>query len=55
MVVENGRAQRRTVKLGVRGKDKVEILEGLREGDFVLPATAAEVEEGKRLRLARAG
>jgi len=55
MVVENGRAQRRAVKLGVRGKYKVEILEGLHEGDFVLPATATEVEEGKRLRLARAG
>lgn len=55
MAVENGRAQRRTVKLGVRGKDKVEVLEGLREGDLVLPASGAAVEEGRRLRLARAG
>lgn len=55
MLVDGGRAQRRTVRLGVRAKDKVEILEGLHEGDFVLLATGAEVEEGKRLRLARAG
>lgn len=54
MVVENGRAQRRMVKLGVRGDARVEILDGLREGDFVLPATGFEVEEGKRIRLASA-
>lgn len=52
MVVEEGRAQRRMVKLGVRGDARVEILDGLREGDFVLPATGFEVEEGKRIRLA---
>ena len=55
MVMDNGRAQRRAVKLGVRSQDKVEILEGLREGDFVLTATGTEVEEGKRIRLAKAG
>jgi HlyD family secretion protein len=55
MFVDGGRAQRRTVRPGVRAKDKIEILEGLHEGDFVLLATGAEVEEGKRLRLARAG
>ncbi len=55
MVVDHGRAQRRTVKLGVQASDKIEILDGLREGDFVLPATGTAVEEGKRLRLARAG
>lgn len=55
MVVDNGRAYRRAVKLGVRSQHKVEILEGLREGDFVLAATGAEVEEGKRIRLAKAG
>lgn len=54
MVVENGRAQRRMVKLGVRGDARVEILDGLREGDLVLPATGFEVEEGKRIRLASA-
>lgn len=54
MVVENGRAQRRMVKLGVRGDARVEILEGLHEGDLVLSATGFEVEEGKRIRLASA-
>lgn len=51
MLVENGRAKRREVKLGVRGDDKVEILEGLREGDLVLPATGMAVKEGKRIRV----
>ena len=53
MLVENGRALRRTVKMGIQLENKVEILEGLREGDYVLPATGDEVEEGKRMRLAR--
>lgn len=52
MLIENGRTQRRIVKLGIYAAGKVEILEGLREGDFVLPATETEVEEGKRMRLA---
>lgn len=51
MLVENGRAKRRGVKLGVRGDDKVEILEGLREGDLVLPASGLTVKEGKRIRV----
>ena len=51
MVVENGRAQRRKVKLGVRGDSRVEILDGLREGDQVLPATGIAVNEGKRVRI----
>ena len=55
MLVDGGRAQRRTVRLGVRASDKVEILDGLHEGDFVLLATGARVEEGKRLRFAGAG
>lgn len=53
MLAENGRALRRTVKLGLRGHDKVEVVQGLREGDFVLIATA--VEEGQRIRLTSAG
>lgn len=51
MVLDNGRAQRRQVKLGVRGDSSVEILEGLREGDQVLPATGIAVKEGKRVRI----
>jgi len=51
MVLDNGRAQHRKVKLGVRGDSRVEILEGLREGDQVLPATGIAVKEGKRVRV----
>jgi len=51
MVVDNGHAQRQAVKLGVRGDDKVEILEGLREGDKLLPAAGLAVKEGNRIRV----
>jgi len=51
MVIDNGHAQRRLVKLGVRGDSRVEILEGLREGDQVLPATGVVIKEGKRVRV----
>lgn len=51
MVVDKGRAQRRAVKLGVRGDARVEILDGLREGEQVLSATGLAVEEGKRIRV----
>ena len=53
MLAENGRSLRRAVKLGIRGQGKVEIVQGLREGDSVLLATT--VEAGKRIRLASAG
>ena len=53
MVSDNGRAQRRVVKLGMRVKSRVEVLEGLRENELVFPATGLEVLEGKRVRLAR--
>jgi len=55
MIVDKDHTVRRMVKLGVRVKDRVEILEGLREGDVVLPAAGIEEQEGKRIRLARAG
>lgn len=50
MVVREGRAARRPVRLGVRGAMRTEVLDGLREGDLVLPATAAAVGEGQRVR-----
>lgn len=53
MVSDNGRAQRRVVKLGMRVKSRVEVLEGLRENELVFPATGLEELEGKRVRLAR--
>jgi len=51
MLNDNGQAQRRVVKLGVRGDSMVEILGGLREGDQILPATGLSVKEGKRIRV----
>jgi HlyD family secretion protein len=51
MVLDNGRAQRRKVKLGVKGDSRVEILDGLHEGELVLPATGIAVKEGKRIRV----
>lgn len=37
MTVRGGRARRQPVKLGIRGKTHVEILDGLGEGDLVIP------------------
>ncbi len=51
MVLDNGRIKHRKVKLGVRGDSRVEILDGLREGDWVLPAISLPYKEGKRLRI----
>lgn len=51
MMLDNGRAQPRKITLGARGNSSVEILEGLREGDRVLPATGIPIKEGKRVRV----
>lgn len=50
MTVEAGRARRRPVRLGIRGDSRVEVLEGLRDGDLVLPAGGAAPAEGDRVR-----
>ncbi len=50
MKISDGRARQQTVKLGLRGGGKVEILEGLRSGDQVSPATGKAVTDGTRLR-----
>ncbi|MBI3285155.1 MAG: efflux RND transporter periplasmic adaptor subunit [Burkholderiales bacterium] len=52
MLIENGKAVRRAVTLGVRGDRSVEILAGLRESDLVLPATGLQIAEGKPVRAA---
>jgi HlyD family secretion protein len=49
MVIENGRAARREIKLGLVGTGTVEVTEGLREGEAVIPATAA-VAVGQKVR-----
>jgi HlyD family secretion protein len=53
MVAENGRTQRKMIKLGLRGNGKVEVVQGLHEGDFVIPVATFEIEAGKRVQLAR--
>jgi HlyD family secretion protein len=50
MLVENGRAVKRTVKLGMFGDKNVEILSGLKESDLVLPATGQVINEGNKVR-----
>lgn len=49
LVVEDGHARRKDVRVGLRGDGRVEIAEGLTAGDRVIP-TRARVEAGDRLR-----
>jgi HlyD family secretion protein len=51
--VTDGRAERRTVKLGLRGEGMVEVIEGLAPGDAVVPPAAGAVEAGARVRVRR--
>jgi HlyD family secretion protein len=51
MLVADGHAQRRNIKLGVRGDTRTEIIDGLVEGDIVLPATGKAVASGARVRV----
>lgn len=49
-----GRAERRELVLGLRGDDRVEVREGLAEGDLVIPVAAPgarPVREGGRVRV----
>jgi HlyD family secretion protein len=48
--LEGDRVVRRGVRIGLRGQDVVEILEGLAEGDRVVPTIEAGVEDGMRVR-----
>lgn len=50
LVVTNGRAEARSLKLGIRTLSAVEVLEGLREGDAVVLDRA--LVEGTRVRVA---
>jgi HlyD family secretion protein len=49
MKVEGGRATRQPVKVGIVSAGKAEILDGLKVGDIVVPATAT-IKEGARIR-----
>jgi HlyD family secretion protein len=48
-VVENGRAERRTVRLGAQGDAFVEVREGVKPGDRVVVRGAERVREGQEL------
>lgn len=50
LCVRNGRAERRAVKIGLRGNGVVEIREGLAAGDLVVPAAGPRIKDGQRLR-----
>ena len=54
LVVREGRVERLSLRIGLRGLDRMEVLEGLAAGDFVLPARAA-IEPGARVRPRPAG
>lgn len=51
MVIDNGRAVRRPVRLGLQGDERIEILSGVAEGAQVIPATA-DIAVGDRVRAA---
>lgn len=50
MVSQDGRAERKVVRLGILGDSVVEIREGVSEGDLVLPS---DIEPGARVRVVR--
>ncbi len=51
MAVREGRAARQPVKLGAKGEGRVEVAQGLAEGELVLPAAASTpAREGNALR-----
>jgi HlyD family secretion protein len=49
-LIENRRVTRRPVRIGARGEAKLEILEGVREGDVVVANGAPTLAEGTRVR-----
>lgn len=51
-VVANGRIERRTVKVGIRGTRMVEITDGVKMGDVVVSPARPELTAGARVRLA---
>lgn len=53
LVLRDGHARRLALRLGARGVGSVEILEGLRAGDLVVPPSEARVREGTRVRARR--
>jgi HlyD family secretion protein len=50
LAVAGRRAERRPVKLGLKGDGRVEILDGVAPGDRLIPVAAASVKSGERVR-----
>ena len=48
-VVKNGRAQRRLVRLGAQGEARVEVVEGLKEGERLVVRGADRVRDGQQV------
>lgn len=49
--VRDGRAVRQPVRLGARARGQVEVVDGLREGERILPAAGVSVREGQAVRV----
>jgi HlyD family secretion protein len=50
LVVEDGRARRRPIALGLRSTGVAEVTQGLRPGEHVVPVAVGSVADGSRLR-----
>ncbi len=50
MKIDHGRARRQPVKVGLVSTGRVELLDGLTEGDLVVPSTVTTVKDGARVR-----
>ncbi len=50
LVIEDGRARRRPLRVGAVGKQGIEILDGVSTGDRVIPITQEQIRAGDRVR-----
>ena len=48
--INSSRARRQPVRIGVRGENTIEIIDGLAAGDLVIPATNKTISEGQMVR-----
>jgi HlyD family secretion protein len=47
--IKDGRASKKPVQLGLRGNSRVEIIDGMTDGEFAIPASSG-VLNGQRVR-----